>query len=41
MGRFLAATLPRGRLHLCDDEGHLSIVVNRFDACARLVLGEA
>jgi pimeloyl-ACP methyl ester carboxylesterase len=41
MGRFLAATLPRARLHLCDDEGHLSIVVNRFDACARLVLDEA
>lgn len=38
MGRFIAQALPRGRLHWCADEGHLSIVVNRFDACARLVL---
>jgi pimeloyl-ACP methyl ester carboxylesterase len=38
MGRLLAQSMPKGQLHLCADEGHLSIVVNRFDACARLVL---
>jgi pimeloyl-ACP methyl ester carboxylesterase len=38
IGRFIAATLPRGQLHWCPEEGHLSIAVNRFDACARLVL---
>ena len=41
MGRWIADALPHGRLHLCPDEGHLSIVVRRFDDCARLVLGGA
>lgn len=40
MGRYLAAALANARLHFCVDEGHLSIAVNRFAQCARLVLGE-
>ncbi len=31
MGRYLAAVLPNARLHAYDDEGHLSIVWNRFE----------
>lgn len=33
MGEYLAKTLPRGRLHAYSGEGHLSIVLNRFDEC--------
>lgn len=38
MGRFMAERLPRGQLHYFDDEGHLSVAVNRFDDCLRAVL---
>lgn len=31
MGHYLAAVLPNARLHAYDDEGHLSIVWNRFE----------
>lgn len=41
MGRFLAERLPHGRLHYFEDEGHLSVVVNRFDECLRAVLARA
>lgn len=37
MGRFIASRLPRATLHDCPQEGHLSIVLNRFDDCARRV----
>lgn len=33
MGRFMARRLPNGICHECPDEGHLSIVMNRFDDC--------
>jgi len=35
MGRYLAATIPQGRLHFHPQEGHLSILVNRFGDCLR------
>lgn len=35
MGRYIANQLPHGKLHVYRDEGHLSIVVNRFDQCLR------
>jgi pimeloyl-ACP methyl ester carboxylesterase len=35
MGRYLAATIPEGRLHFHPQEGHLSILVNRFGDCLR------
>lgn len=38
MGRFMAARLAAATYHVCPDEGHLSIVINRFDACARLMV---
>jgi pimeloyl-ACP methyl ester carboxylesterase len=34
MGRHIALTLPAARLHFFPDEGHLSILVNRFADCA-------
>jgi pimeloyl-ACP methyl ester carboxylesterase len=34
MGSYVAAALPAGRLHFFPDEGHLSILVNRFADCA-------
>lgn len=37
MGRFMADRLPGGCYHDCPEEGHLSIVVNRFDECVRLL----
>ena len=33
MGRYLARTIPGARWHLFPEEGHLSIVWNRFDDC--------
>lgn len=33
MGRHIAQALPQGRLRFYPDEGHLSIVVNRFADC--------
>ncbi len=39
MGRTIANQLPRGMLHVYPDEGHLSIVVNRFGQCLREFLG--
>jgi pimeloyl-ACP methyl ester carboxylesterase len=33
MGRFIAQSLPQSTLHFFPDEGHLSIVWNRFDDC--------
>jgi pimeloyl-ACP methyl ester carboxylesterase len=38
IGRFIASRLPRATLHDCPQEGHLSIVVSRFDDCARRVM---
>lgn len=38
MGRFMAARLGNASYHDCPDEGHLSIVVNRFDECARRIV---
>ena len=38
MGRFMADRLADATYHDCPDEGHLSIVINRFDACARLIV---
>ncbi len=35
MGRYLADKLPNARLHMYPEEGHLSIVVNRFVDCLR------
>lgn len=35
MGRYLAATIPQSRLHFYPQEGHLSILVNRFGDCLR------
>lgn len=40
MGRFMAERLANATYHDCPQEGHLSIVVNRFDACARLLLAQ-
>ena len=40
MGRFMAAGMATATYHECPDEGHLSIVVNRFDDCAGLLLRE-
>ncbi|MBL8350776.1 MAG: alpha/beta hydrolase [Burkholderiaceae bacterium] len=37
MGRFMAGRLAGGSYHDCPEEGHLSIVVNRFDECVRLL----
>lgn len=37
MGRFMAQRLAHGVYHDCPDEGHLSIVTNRFDECVRAV----
>lgn len=37
MGRFMAARLADATYHDCPDDGHLSIVLNRFDDCARLI----
>jgi pimeloyl-ACP methyl ester carboxylesterase len=34
MGSHMAQGLPAGRLHLYPEEGHLSILVNRFSECA-------
>ena len=34
MGRHIAEALPGGQLHFYPDEGHLSILVNRFSECA-------
>lgn len=33
MGRYIANQLPRATLHVYPDEGHLSIVVNKFGQC--------
>jgi pimeloyl-ACP methyl ester carboxylesterase len=41
MGRWMATTLPRATLHERPNEGHLSIVVNAFDACVRELLRHA
>lgn len=38
MGRFMAGRLASSTYHDCTDEGHLSIVINRFDECARLIV---
>jgi len=35
MGRHIASALPRGRLRFYPEEGHLSILVRRFDDCLR------
>jgi pimeloyl-ACP methyl ester carboxylesterase len=35
MGRFMAHRLRSGTYHDCPEEGHLSIVLNRFDDCVR------
>jgi pimeloyl-ACP methyl ester carboxylesterase len=40
MGRFMASRMPTSTYHDCPDEGHLSIVINRFDQCAQLLLRE-
>lgn len=34
MGRHIAGTLTAGQLHFYPDEGHLSILVNRFSDCS-------
>lgn len=34
LARRIAAALPRARLRVYPDEGHLSILINRFGACA-------
>jgi len=41
MGRHIAKTVPGGRLHFYDGEGHLSIVLNRFADCVAHFRGEA
>jgi pimeloyl-ACP methyl ester carboxylesterase len=33
MGDYLARTIPNAQAHVFSDEGHLSIVCNRFDEC--------
>lgn len=38
MGRHIAAVLPAGRLHFYPNEGHLSILINRFSDCATHLL---
>lgn len=38
MGRFMAERIATATYHDCPDEGHLSIVIHRFDACIRLLL---
>lgn len=40
MGRYMAERIATSTYHDCPEEGHLSIVVNRFDACTRLLLRE-
>lgn len=35
MARFMAARLPRARLHFCPDEGHLSVAVRCFEDCVQ------
>lgn len=40
MGEFLARSIPNARLHLFPEEGHLSIVWNRFGECLA-ALGDA
>lgn len=40
MGRYLARTIPTSRWHGFSDEGHLSIVWNRFDACLAALRSE-
>lgn len=40
MGRFMAGRIASATYHDCPDEGHLSIVINRFDECIRLLLRE-
>ena len=35
MGRHIAQQLPNGRLHFYADEGHLSLVINKFGDCLR------
>lgn len=37
MGRYLANALPKAHWHGFPDEGHLSILFNRFDACLALL----
>jgi len=38
MGRFMAERLAAATYHDCPDEGHLSIVVNRFDGCVQWIV---
>lgn len=38
MGQFMAARLANASYHACPEEGHLSVVINRFDECARLIV---
>lgn len=38
MGRFMAARIATSTYHERPEEGHLSIVVNRFDECAKLLV---
>lgn len=40
MGRFMADRIATATYHDCPDEGHLSIVVNRFGECIQLLLRE-
>jgi pimeloyl-ACP methyl ester carboxylesterase len=37
MGHYLARSIPNARWHLFPDEGHLSIVLNRFDDCVAML----
>jgi pimeloyl-ACP methyl ester carboxylesterase len=39
MGRYLARTIPAAHWHLFPEEGHLSIVWNRFDECLAVLAG--
>lgn len=41
MGKYLANALPRGRLYVYPEEGHLSILPNRFKDVVRLMRGES
>jgi pimeloyl-ACP methyl ester carboxylesterase len=40
MGNYLARTIPGARWHAFPDEGHLSIVWNRFDECLAALAGD-
>lgn len=40
MGRFMASRIATATYHDCPDEGHLSIVINRFDECIQRLLRE-